>query len=310
MKYRDYYEILGIKKDATQDQIKKAYRKLAKQYHPDANPGNKKAEEKFKEINEAYEVLGDEEKRKKYDRFGSEFNFTNGFDFDPSQFGFGNMRYEYRTNGSGAGGFSDFFNLFFGEGGGINLDDLFSSRGTRGSWGFGQNLRGEDKEAEIQISVAEGLLGSEKRITIQGPDGRKTISVKIPKGIQPGGKIRLANQGGKGINGGANGDLYLVVKFKEDEYALKGSDIYKKLEVTPWMAALGGEAQVSLPDTRIIVKIPQGIRSGNNIRIPGKGYYNSIGGRGDLYITIQINNPEHLTQRQRELYQELMKLDH
>lgn len=309
MKYRDYYEILGVKKDATQDQIKKAYRKLAKQYHPDANPGNKKAEEKFKEINEAYEVLGDEEKRKKYDRFGSEFNFTNGFDFDPSQFGFGNMRYEYRTGGPGAGGFSDFFNMFFGEGGGINLDDLFSDRRTRRSWGFRQNLRGEDREAEISISVADGLLGAEKRITLEGPDGRKTISVKIPKGIQPGAKIRLANQGGKGINGGTNGDLYLAVRFKEDEYTLKGYDIYKKLEVTPWAAALGGEAQVSLPDSRIIVKIPQGIRSGDNIRIPGKGYYNSTGRRGDLFITIQINNPAHLTQRQRELYQELKKLD-
>ncbi|MGI6622189.1 MAG: DnaJ domain-containing protein [Clostridiaceae bacterium] len=311
MKYRDYYEVLGVKKDASQEQIKKAYRKLAKQYHPDANPGNKKAEEKFKEINEAYEVLGDEEKRKKYDRFGSEFNFTNGYDFDPSQFGFGsgNVRYEYRTGGSGTGGFSDFFNLFFGEGGGINIDDLFSDRGTRRSWGFRQNLRGEDKEAEIKISVADGLLGAEKHITLESPNGRKTISVKIPKGIQPGGKIRLANQGGKGINGGADGDLYLIVKFKEDEYTLKGSDLYKKIEVTPWMAALGGEAKVSLPDARIIVKIPQGIRTGDNIRIPGKGYYNSIGKRGDLFIQVQINNPGCLTQRQRELYQELKNLD-
>jgi len=308
MKYRDYYEILGVKKDATQDEIKKAYRKLAKKYHPDANPGDKKAEEKFKEINEAYEVLGDEEKRKKYDRFGNEFNFANGFDFDPSQFGFntGNVRYEYRSGGSR--GFSDFFDMFFGDGG-INLDDFFFNRGNRTRWGFNQSMRGEDKEAEIRVSVAEGLLGAEKHITLEGPDGRKTLSVKIPKGIQPGAKIRLAKQGGKGINGGENGDLYLVVKFKEDEYTLKGSDIYKKIEVTPWVAALGGEVKVSTPEARMIVSIPQGIRSGGSIRIPGKGYYNPIGGRGDLYIQVQINNPERLTERQKELYRELMRLD-
>lgn len=140
--------------------------------------------------------------------------------------------------------------------------------------------------------------------------GRKTLSVKIPKGIQPGGKIRLANQGSKGVNGGADGDLYLVVRFKEDEYTLKGYDIYKKIELTPWVAALGGEVKVTTPEARIIVNIPQGIRTGGSIRIPGKGYHNSIGGRGDLFIQVQINNPEHLTQKQRELYQELKKLDH
>jgi curved DNA-binding protein len=316
MKYRDYYEILGVGKDATQDQIKKAYRKLAKKYHPDANPGNKKAEEKFKEISEAYEVLGNEEKRKKYDQLGSEFNFANGFDFDPSHFGFNNMHYKYRT--SGTGGFSDFFDMFFGDGA-INIEDLFSSGGRNGftkrgfttasSGNYQQSLRGEDKEAEIKISVIDGLMGAEKRIGIEGPNGRKTLSVKIPKGIQPGGKIRLAGQGGKGINGGLNGDLMLIVRFKEDEYKLKGYDIIQKIEVKPWVAALGGEVKVRTPESKIIVNIPKGIRTGGNIRIPGKGYYNSIGGRGDLYIQVNINNPEYLSQKQLELYRELKELD-
>lgn len=318
MKFRDYYEVLGIKREAKQDEIKKAFRKLAKKYHPDANPGDKKAEEKFKEINEAYEVLGNEEKRRKYDQFGSEFNFANGHDFDPSQFGFNNgkVRYEYRTSGSK--GFSDFFDMFFGDGG-INLDDILSSRGPTGfssrgfsanrTGSFKQSIRGEDKEAEVKISVIDGLLGSEKHIGIETPQGKRTLSVKIPKGIQPGGKIRLTGQGGKGVNGGSDGDLFLVIRFKEDEYSLHGYDIHQKVEIMPWVAALGGELKVKTPEAMIIVNIPKGIRSGGSIRIPGKGYHNAIGGRGDLFIQVNINNPGHLSDKQLELYRELKKLD-
>ncbi len=316
MKYKDYYEVLGVKKDATQDQIKKAYRKLAKAYHPDANPGDKKSEEKFKEINEAYEVLGNDDKRRKYDQFGSEFNFANGYDFDPSQFGYrgGNNRYEFR--GSGANGFSDFFDMFFGEGG-INMEDLFSSRGggfrsrgsTRGGTGFQQSLKGEDREVEIRISVADGLTGTEKQIVLETPKGRKTLKVKIPKGILPGGKIRLAGLGSPGLNGGPDGDLYLVVQFKEEDYTLKGYDILQKIEIKPWTAALGGEAMVRTPEGRLFVKIPAGIRGGGSIRVAGKGYPNAIGGRGDLYLQVMINNPEHLSEKQKALYQELKELD-
>lgn len=322
MKYRDYYEVLGVSKDATQDQIKKAYRKLAKTYHPDANPGNKQAEEKFKEINEAYEVLGNAEKRRKYDRFGNEYNFSNGADFDPSQFGFnrGNTRYEFRS--SNANGFSDFFDMFFGDGG-INLDGLFSAKpggfkhrgfsapgGYASNPGFGQSMRGEDKEAEISISVTDGLFGTEKHIAVETPQGRRKFAINIPKGIQPGAKIRLAGQGGPGYQGEANGDLYLVVRFKEDdEYTLRGSDIIRKIEVMPWTAALGGETTVRTPEGKIMVKIPAGIRNGGNIRISGQGYPNSMGGRGDLFLQVAINNPERLGLRQRRLYQQLKDLD-
>lgn len=316
MKYRDYYEVLGVSKDATQDQIKKAYRKLAKQYHPDANPGDKKAEEKFKEINEAYEVLGNEDKRRKYDQFGSQFNFSNGYDFDPSQFGFGrgNTRYEFR--GSGASGFSDFFDMFFGDGG-INLDDLFSGGGFRSGGfrsgrsgkGFQQSMKGEDREVELRIHVTDGLKGAEKQITLETPRGRKTLSIKIPKGIMPGGKIRLAGLGSPGINGGPDGDLYLVVQFKEEEFTLKGYDIFQKVEVKPWTAALGGETMVKTPDGRLLVKIPAGIRSGGSIRVAGKGYPNAMGGRGDLYLQVNINNPEYLSEKQKALYQQLKDMD-
>lgn len=313
MKYRDYYEVLGVNKDATSDQIKKAFRKLAKACHPDANPGDKKAEEKFKEINEAYEVLGNEEKRKKYDTFGKEFNFANGYDFDPSQYGFrgGNTRYEFR--GAGSNGFSDFFDMFFADGG-INVENIFSSGGRSGfsAGGFSrsgsaakQAYRGEDKEAEVRISVSDGLLGTEKRLTLETPSGKKTLSVRIPKGIQQGGKILLKGFGGRGYNGGTDGDLLLVVAFKEEEFSLKGYDIIQKVEVMPWVAALGGEVMVKSPEGRLLVKIPAGIRTDGSIRISGKGYYNSIGGRGDLYIRVNINNPEHLSEEQRALYKQL-----
>lgn len=155
MKYRDYYEVLGVKKEATQDQIKKAYRKLAKQYHPDANPGNKKAEEKFKEINEAYEVLGNEDKRRKYDQFGSEFKFANGYDFDPSQFGF-------NGGNTGSRGFSDFFDMFFGDGG-LNIDELFSNGGARGGKASGFSSRGFSPNLQEALSIAiEAMTGKLK----------------------------------------------------------------------------------------------------------------------------------------------------
>ena len=318
MKYHDYYKVLEVNKEATQDQIKKAYRKLAKAYHPDANPNDKKAEEKFTEINEAYEVLGNEDKRRKYDQLGSQYNFSNGYDFDPSQFGYGggNARYEFR--GSGVNGFSDFFDMFFGDGG-INVEDMFSSKNrgfsysgsssTRGYTDSNQTIRGEDKEVEIKISVIDGLKGTEKQIVLDTPNGRKTLSVKIPKGVLAGSKIRLAGQGGMGKNGGVQGDLFLVVSFKDEEFSLKGYDITQEIEVTPWTCALGGDMMVKTPEGKILVKIPEGIRSGNNIRIPGKGYYNSIGGRGDLFIKLNINNPKRLTEKQKELYEKLKDLD-
>jgi len=311
MKYRDYYEVLGLSKDASQEQIKKAYRKLAKAYHPDANPGNKEAEEKFKEINEAYEVLGDPEKRRKYDQLGSRFNFANGYDFDPSQFGFNtrNARYEFR----GSSGFSDFFDMFFGSGG-INLDDLFGMgdagfkhRGFSSGHAFAH--KGEDIETEIKISVADGIMGNEKQISIRTPSGMKKLAIKIPRGIQPNGKIRLKGQGGKGRNGGPDGDLLLVVNFKDEDITINGTDLIQKFEIKPWTAAVGGKETVTTPDGRIIVSVPAGIRSGESIRIPGKGYPNSIGGRGDLYLKVSINNPPHLNEKQLELFRKLKELD-
>jgi len=306
MKYKDYYEILGVNKNASADEIKKAYRKLAKKYHPDAHPGDKAAEEKFKEINEAYEVLGDPKKREKYDKFGAQGQFFNGADFDPSQFGFGGngFRYEYRTN---TGGFSDFFNMFFGDSDifGAFGNDIFGRR--RGS-GFGSSMqmKGEDVESSLEISISEGFNGAEKVISLRTASGPKTISLRIPAGIKPGEKIKLSGQGGPGANGGRNGDLYLRVEFRNDPvFELKGTDLQARLQLYPWEAALGTEKSFDTLDGRIAVKIPAGVQTGSKIRVAGRGYRDKSGTRGDLYLKVEIMNPAKLSRIQRELYEKL-----
>lgn len=305
MEYKDYYKILGVDKTASQDTIKKSFRKLAKKYHPDANPGNKSAEEKFKEVSEAYEVIGDEDKRKKYDQFG-QTGFQNGMNFDPSQFG----HYEFKSSQNG---FSDFFNMFFGSGG-IDIDNIFGGHGrTRGfSSGYSagpSQMCGDDIEAEMSITPEEAMDGKEKTFTIRTGTGTKTISVNIPQGIPEGGKIKLAGQGNPGYGGGPNGDLYIVIRFKEGKFKLEGNNLIYRLEVYPWTAALGGEAKVQAPDGLIQVKIPAGIQTDQKIRVSGKGYGKKGGKRGDLYIQVKIINPRYLNNDQKKLYEELKKTE-
>ncbi len=304
MKYRDYYEILGVDKKAGQDEIKKAYRKLAKKYHPDAHPGDKNAEEKFKEANEAYEVLGDAEKRKRYDQFGMEEQFSNGTDFDPSQYGFGNnVRYQYGNAGSG---FSDFFNMFFG-GSPFNTGDLFGQGRTKGgASAHSRRMKGEDSEAVIGVTVQEGFNGAEKRINLRTGGGDRTIAFNIPSGIKSGEKIKLAGQGNPGFNGGQNGDLYLTIEIAPwNGFEPEGANLLASMDLMPWEAALGAEIPFNTLDGRILVSVPAGIQTGNRIRVAGKGYRDRTGARGDLYIRARIVNPAVLTAKQRELYEKL-----
>ncbi|MCR4435509.1 MAG: J domain-containing protein [Clostridiales bacterium] len=307
MQYRDYYEILGVDKNASQDEIKKAYRKLAKKYHPDANPGNKEAEEKFKAVNEAHEVLGDPEKRKKYDSLGQGFHFQEGYDFDPFQYGFGkNGRSEYRTGMNN--GFSDFFNMFFG-GDSFNLEDILGR--SAGRTGFSRNfaMNGEDSEAEIEITPEEGFTGVEKRVTIGGNGQGRTISFKIPAGIKEGERIKLAGQGSPGFGGGKNGDLYLKIRFKtEGRFDIMGNNLLAVIDLTPWEAALGGEVPFNTIDGRIIVKIPEGIQADSKIRVAGKGYREKNGKRGDLFLKVRIVNPPSLTTEEKQLYEKLKQV--
>jgi curved DNA-binding protein len=308
MKYKDYYQVLGVDKNASQEEIKKAYRKLAKKFHPDTNQRNIKAEEKFKEINEAYEVLGEAEKRKKYDSFGGQYDFQNGYDFDPTKYGFGNnVKYSYSTSNSGD--YSDFFNAFFG-GDGFDFDNIFNKRGnnhfTNGtSDGFGRKVKGEDVEAVIEITPEEGLLGVEKRISFRGSKVEKSLTFKIPKGVKDGEKIKLKNQGENSYNGGESGDLFLIVKIKPGKYLLEGNNLLTELEILPWDAALGSEMNVDTPDGKISVKIPEGIQTGSKIRIVNKGYIDRSQKRGDLYIKIIIVNPKTIAPEQKELFKKL-----
>ncbi len=311
MKYKDYYEILGVGKDASQEEIKKSYRKLAKKYHPDVNKGDKSVEEKFKEVSEAYEVLGDKEKRKKYDQLGQGYNFQNGQSFDPSQYGFGNnVRYEY---GDAGGGFSDFFNMFFGEGG-LDLNGIFSGmgRGRQASGDAGNthfrrefSSRGADAEAAIKVTLEEAFKGVEKRVNFKSEGNEKKIAFKVPQGIQPGGKVKLSGQGRPGINGGAAGDLYLTVEFAQGRFKLDGSNLEASVNLAPWEAALGAEILFDTIDGQIRVKVPARIQTDNKIRVSGKGYFDKNGKRGDLFLRVRIINPRELTKKEEELYKQL-----
>lgn len=312
MKFRDYYEVLGVEKKASQDEIKKAYRKLAKKYHPDTHPGDKTAEEKFKEANEAYEVLGDAGKREKYDQFGAQGQFHNGADFDPSAYGFGNnVRYEYRQDGNSD--FSDFFNMFFGGSnpfGSFGEDSLFGNKAARGGrFTQSRQMKGEDSEAVLKITLSEGLSGAEKRIGLRTSAGEKTISLKIPAGIKPGEKIKLSGQGGSGFNGGRNGDLYLHIEFVRNvDFELNGLNIEGRIALFPWEAALGTEKAYQTLDGRISVKVPAGIQTDSRIRVAGRGYRDKNGTRGDLFLHVRIINPEKLSKEQLDLYEKLKKI--
>ncbi len=305
MKYKDYYEILGVSKDAKEEEIKKAYRKLAKKYHPDANPNNKVAEEKFKEASEAYEVLGDNEKRRKYDQFGHNMNFNNGADFDPSQYGFGQGGTYYQSGSMND--FSDFFNMFFGGSNSAFSDDdvlgsMFTGRRTRNI-----STHGEDAVVNLSISPEDSLNGKSVKISVKINGKSKTLDVKIPKGIQEGEQIKLRGQGSPGHNGGENGDLFINIKFNENSsYKVTGIDMEKSIDVLPWEAALGTNIQVETPDGKMMnVTVPAGINSNNKLRISGKGYVDKNNNRGNLYLNINIVNPPALNDKMRKLYEQL-----
>ena len=308
MKYRDYYEILGVKKDAPQDEIKKTFRKLAKKHHPDANPNNKKSEEMFKEISEAYEVLGDAEKRKKYDEMASDARFQNGNDFDPAQTWRGRTGPSQRA--ASENDFSDFFNAFFG-GDSSGLGDMFG-RGTSRTRQARSFVRdGGDSDAEIDVSLQDAYHGFEKMVVIRSGSSEKTISFKIPAGIRSGEKIRLAGQGEPGVGGGKNGDLIIKINLQEDKnLKMDGLDLEAVLELLPWDACLGSEAAVETLDGRILINTPAGIQTDGRIRVAGKGYRDMHGKRGDFYLRVKIMNPKVLTREVKEAFASMKKQGH
>lgn len=310
--YKDYYEALGVSRDAGQDEIRKAYRKLARKHHPDVSKDSG-AEDKFKEINEAYEVLKDPEKRQRYDQLGA--NWQAGQEFRPppgweTHFNFGSGFGQEHSFGGGAGGFSDFFEMLFG---GQGFRQARGGPGAQAWHNFQQS--GQNHEAILQISLEDAYHGDSKTISMQMPavnaQGQvvhqsKTFDVKIPAGILPGQKIRLAGQGGEGSGGGRSGDLYLKVEIPPHPvYQLDGRDLITDLRVAPWEAALGAEIEVHTLSGRVTLKVPAGTQSGQKLRLRKRGMPNPKGAQGDLYVVVKIMVPKHLSDREKELFEQL-----
>lgn len=304
MEYKDYYKLLGVGKDAGQDEIGKAFKKLARKYHPDLNPNNPEAESRFKEINEAYEVLKDPEKRKLYDSLGP--NWKDGQNFQPPP-GFENIRFS--SGGFGGEGFSDFFETIFGGGFG----------GARfGGEGFSRmRSRGRDAEVRLPLTLEEAYRGGRKTVTLQeqvrGADGmprmqQKTLEVNIPAGVKNGGKIRLSGQGSPGMGGGQAGDLLLQVEIAEHPlFRLEGVNILYDLRLAPWEAVLGTSARIPTLDSPVDMTIPPGVSSGQKLRLAGKGLGKGAS-QGDQFVRIIIRSPKELSDRERELWTELSRI--
>ena len=312
MEYRDYYEVMGVARDASQDDIKKAYRRLARKYHPDVSKEGD-AETRFKELGEAYAVLKDPEKRAAYDQLGP--NWQAGQDFRPPPDW--DAGFEYSGRGFDGGGFegdpsqfSDFFEELFGQ-------QFRSERGGRGGAGF--SARGEDHHAKVMIDIEDAYNGATRDIGLKAPEvdpsghvvvKERTLSVRIPKGVKQGQRIRLAGQGGPGIGEGAAGDLYLEIEFNPHRlYRVEERDVYLEVPLTPWEAALGARVKVPTPAGPVDLKVPEGTTKARTLRLKGKGIPGKAA--GDLYAELRITLPEADSDDARQLYESMHdKLDY
>ena len=314
MEYKDYYKILGVKRDATSDEIRQAYRKLARKYHPDVNPNNKEAEERFKEINEAHEVLTDPEKRRKYDQLGANWQNYQQMGGDPNAFdwsqwaagapGGGRQRvyteyvdFDDLFGGGGGGGFSDFFQTIFGGGG----------AGTRTRRTAGFALDGRDFEQPVQITLEEAYYGTTRVIQT----GERRLEVKIPAGVQTGSRVRVAGEGEPGRNGGRPGDLYLVIEVLEHPiYKREGNDLHMRQEVDLYTMILGGETTVQSLKGRLSLRIPPETKSGRVFRLKGQGMpsLRNPNEFGDLYVEVIPALPEKLSAKEKEMFRQLAEL--
>ncbi|HHY85922.1 MAG TPA: J domain-containing protein [Verrucomicrobia bacterium] len=314
VQYKDYYEILGVPRNASDAEIKRAFRKLAREYHPDVARDKKKAEEKFKELNEAYEVLSDPEKRRKYDALGA--NWKAGAEFRPppgwEEFsgarGFSGAgpegRFEFHFDGTG---FSDFF------------EQLFGSRryGNMGAAGFGPSdrfafeeepaaRRGRDIEGDILVTLEESLRGSVRTVSVRHNSRTNTYQVKIPPGVLDGQRLRVSGRGEAGAGGGAAGDLYLRVRLaRHPDFDVDGHNLVHVLELAPWEAVLGGEISVPTLDGRVNIRIPPGTQAGQKLRVRGRGLPDRSGGRGDLIVVARIEVPDRVSESERALWEQL-----
>jgi curved DNA-binding protein len=306
MAFIDYYKVLGLDKNASQDDIKKAYRKLARQYHPDLNPGNEEAKKKFQQINEANEVLSNPDMRKKYDQYGATYgeHWKQGEEYEKARRaqgagaaggmgggGWGDFSY---SHGQHDGDFSDFFESIFGEAMG---------RGRRRG---GVKFKGEDYNAELHLDLADAAKTHKQVITVNG----KNIRITIPSGVEDGQVIRLRGHGGEGVNGGPHGDLYITFRIApHPRFKRVGNDLRTTVPIDLYTAVLGGEVTVDTLDGKVKLKVPPETQNGTKVRLKGKGFpiYKKEGEHGDLYITYTVKIPTSLTEKQKELFRELAK---
>jgi curved DNA-binding protein len=318
MEYQDYYSVLGVGKDASEQQIKRAYRKLARKHHPDVNPGDKASEEQFKRINEAYQVLSDPEKRKKYDRFGAQWEQYERAGGRPQDFDWGAWQAQPGAGGThtrtvgpeefeqmfgGAGGFSDFFETLFG-GSGRRQSGIFGDQ----EYYQPRPRRGRDQEHAVEITLEDAFHGATR--TLQFEDGHR-IEAKIPRGVDTGSRVRLGGQGGPGAGGGTAGDLYLRIEvvphpmFRRDK-----DDLLVTVPVDLYTALLGGKTTVSSVDRSVQLTIPPETANGKIFRLQGLGMPNlrNPDRRGDLYATVEVQIPQGLDQREKGLFEQLREI--
>ena len=286
MSFKDYYKLLGLKTNKVSiDEIKVAYRAAAKKYHPDLNVGDNLAEDRIKDINEAYRILSSPSSKRKYDRT---WNYNVGR----------LKRAKQKTSGEMAG---EFFEMFFGN---SDIKEEIPEAKLKAQ-------KGENIETSINISLEDGFFGSEKKIVLKDIEGKsKAITIKVPSGIQNGEKIRVIGQGKEGINGGKNGDLYIKINIEDNKkYKLNGTDLYTIIPITPWDAALGTKTKISsIDDSKTQVYIPNGVQSGETIEIPQKGYKTTDGQRGNLIAQIKIVVPDKLTAEEKEMFKKLKEI--
>ena len=304
MNYKDYYKVMGLKRDATQDEVKRAYRKLARKYHPDVSKATD-AETRFKEVGEAYAVLKDPEKRSAYDQLGEDLKA--GQDFRPPPGWDAGSEFSGRAASSGdAADYSDFFSSLFGQ---------EFRPGSRDHTGSGFQTRGEDHHAKVMINLEDAFHGATRGITLYIPEldsgghlmsRERTLNVKIPKGVKPGQRIRLSGQGAPGLGEGKAGDLYLEIEFNPHElYKVEGPDIYLDLPITPWEAALGASVAVPTPQGKVNLSVPIGTSSGRKLRLKGRGIPGTP--PGNLYVVAQITVPPADSDAAKALYQEMQQ---
>ncbi|MES2060969.1 MAG: J domain-containing protein [Bacteroidota bacterium] len=302
MAFIDYYKILGVDKGATEKEIKSAYRKMARKHHPDLNPNNAEAEKQFKQVNEANEVLSDPEKRKKYDKYGENWQHGEAYEQQARQqqsqqrsYGGGGQQDFGGFGGGNGGDFSDFFNSMFGGG-------PPGSGGGRGQ----QRYRGQDMNASLQLNLRDILESKKQTITVNG----KNIRLTIPAGIADGQTIKIAGHGGPGSNGAPAGDLYIKFAIPDDaEFKRVGNDLYRSINLDLYTAVLGGEITADTITGKVKLKVAPGTQMGTKVKLKGKGVpvYKKEGQFGDLYLTYNVQLPTNLTEKQKELFEELAK---